>query len=159
MVDVDSPHVSSVTSDFKDQAVKTETQAERMAQEADHKARVESARAEEKVKEEANKAKEKAEEAKNKAAAKGKEVKKAAKQEARHLDANKDNPVFVGNAILWTVTAVAVAVGAYQKHTEGKLDVELAGKVALGLGVLGAADYFGSKWLVENKFPVDNSNK
>lgn len=116
--------------------MKTETQAERIAQETERKAEIEKVHAEQK-----------AEELKKKAAAKGKETKHTMKEQGRHLDANKENPVFVGNAILWTVTAAAVAIGAYQKHTEGKLDVELAGKVALGLGALGAADYFASKYV------------
>lgn len=82
---------------------------------------------------------------KKKADAKAKDAKAAAKKEAEHLDKNKDNPVFIGNYILWTVTAAAVAYGAYQKNAKGELDVKLAGTVALGLGALGAADYYASK--------------
>lgn len=134
LVDVDSVHVHSVKSDFEEQAVQTETQAERLEQEAEAKTRAEAAKAEDKAKE-----------LKKKADAKAKDVKAAAKKEAEHLDKNKDNPVFVGNYILWGVTAAAVAYGAYQKNAEGKLDVKLAGTVALGLGALGAADYFVSK--------------
>lgn len=134
LVDVDSPHVNSVKSDFEEQAVQTETQAERLEQEAEAKTRAETAKAEEKAKE-----------LKKKADAKAKDAKAAAKKEAEHLDKNKDNPVFIGNYILWTVTAAAVAYGAYQKNAKGELDVKLAGTVALGLGALGAADYYASK--------------
>ncbi|KAK5944158.1 hypothetical protein PMZ80_003439 [Knufia obscura] len=143
LVDVDSPHVNSVKSDYEDQAVKTETQAERIAQEAEHKAQVNAKRAEDK-----------AEDLKKKASAKGKEAKSEVKKEAKKFDQNKDNPVFIGNYILWGITAAAVGYGAYQRHSEGKLDVETVGTVALGLGALGAADYFASKWLVENKYPT-----
>lgn len=143
LVDVDSPHISSVKSDFEDQAVKTETQAERIEQETEAKARSE-----------AHKAEEKAKELKKEAATKAKEAKKEIKKEAKHLDENKDNPVYIGNAILWTLTAAAVGYGAYQKHSEGKLDINIVGTTALALGALGAADYFGSKWLIENRYPT-----
>lgn len=121
-------------SDFEEQAVQTETQAERLEQEAEAKTRAEVAQAEDKAKE-----------VKKKADSKAKEAKAAAKREAEHLDKNKDNPVYIGNYILWTLTAAAVGYGAYQKSAEGKLDAKLAGTVALGLGALGAADYFVSK--------------
>ena len=134
LIDVDSPHVQSVKSDFEDQTIKTETQAERIAQEAEHKAQVN-----------AKKAEDKAAELKKKAATKGKEAKAEAKKEARKFDENKDNPVFIGNYILWGITAAAVGYGAYQRHSEGRLDVETVGTVALGLGALGVADYFASK--------------
>lgn len=134
LVDVDSPHVHSVKSDFEDQAVKTETQAERISEEAEHKAQANAKRAEDK-----------AAELKKKAATKGKEAKAELKKEARKFDENKDNPVFIGNYILWGLTAAAVGYGAYQRHSEGKLDLETVGTVALGLGALGVADYFASK--------------
>lgn len=114
--------------------MKTETQAERLEREAEADARAAAAKAEAK-----------ADDLKKKAATAGKDAKKALKKDAQKLNENKDNPVFVGNAILWTVTAAAVGYGAYKKHSEGKLDVTLAGTVALGLGVLGAVDYFASK--------------
>lgn len=46
-----------------------------------------------------------------------------------------------------------IQVGAYKKHQEGQLDWKLAGSVAGVVGVLGVADYFGSQWLLENKYP------
>ena len=39
LIDVDSPHVVSVKSDFEEQAIKTETQAERIEREQEAKAR------------------------------------------------------------------------------------------------------------------------
>merc|ERR1712000_745476 len=112
LIDVDSPHVSSVKSDFQEQEVKTETQAERMEHEAEDKARAD-----------AQKASEAAESAKKKAATKSKEVKDALKKDGQKLSENRDNPVVVGNALIWGITAVALV------------------------------DYFGSKWLLENKYP------
>lgn len=134
MVDVDSPHISSVRSEFEDQAVKTESQATRMEHEAEDKAR-----------EYGQKASEAASDAKKKAATKGKEAKEKAKAGSKKLQDNQDNPVVVGNAVILVVGTVALAAGAYQKHKEGKLDWQLAGTVAGIVGILGVADYFASK--------------
>jgi len=142
LIDVDSPHVSSVKSDFQDQAVKTDTQADRLAHEAEDKARVAS-----------QKSAAAAQSAKDKAIAKGKQAKATLKADGKKLSDNRDNPVVVGNAIIWGVATVAIGYGAYQKHSEGKLDWKLAGTVAGIVGAFGVADYFGSKWLLENKFP------
>lgn len=134
MVDVDSPHVSSVKSDFEEQATKTQTQAIRKEHEAEDKAR-----------EYGQKASEATSDAKKKAASKGKEAKEKAKAGGKKLQDNQDNPVFVGNAVILVVGTVALAAGAYQKHKEGRLDWQLAGTVAGVVGVLGVADYFASK--------------
>jgi hypothetical protein len=134
MVDVDSPHVSSVKSDFEDQAIKTQTQATRKEHEAEDKAR-----------EFGQKASEAAADAKKKAAVKGKEAKEKAKASGKKLQDNQDNPVFVGNAVILVIGTVALAVRAYQKHKEGKLDWQLASTVAGVVGVVGVADYFASK--------------
>jgi hypothetical protein len=134
LIDVDSPHVSSVKSDFEEQATKTQTQATRKEHEAEDKAR-----------EYEQKASEAARDAKKKAAAKGKEAKEKAKAGGKKLQDNQDNPVVVGNAVIITVGAIALAAGAYKKHSEGKLDWELAGTVAGIVAVFGVADYFASK--------------
>ncbi|KAL8793777.1 MAG: hypothetical protein Q9195_003607 [Heterodermia aff. obscurata] len=62
LVDVDSPHISQVHSDFKSQAQQTGTQAERMAKEAEDQARQTSAQAEQKASEASGEAKKKASE-------------------------------------------------------------------------------------------------
>lgn len=67
------------------------------------------------------------------------------KKDGKKLEENKDNPVVIGNALLWTVAAVGVGVAAYQKHSEGKLDLQAAGQFAGILALIGVADYFGSK--------------
>ncbi|KIW72789.1 hypothetical protein PV04_00964 [Phialophora macrospora] len=142
LVDVDSPHVNSVTSDFREQAVKTDTQAERIEHEAEDKARAA-----------AKQFSQEAESAKKKAAAKGKKIKDELKADGHKLSENRDNPVVIGNALVWGIATVAIGYGAYQKHTEGKLDWQLAGTVAGAVGAFAVADYFGSKWLLENKYP------
>lgn len=134
MIDVDSPHVSSVKSDFQEQAVKTETQLERLEHEAEDRARAA-----------AKEFSHEAESAKKKAATKGKKIKDELKKDGKALSDNKDNPVVIGNALIWGIATVAIGYGAYQKHTEGKLDWQLAGTVAAGVGAFAVADYFGSK--------------
>ena len=95
-------HVQSVKSDFEDQEVKTQTQASRLENEAEDEARRESKRAAES-----------ASQAKKKTAAKGKEAKAEVKKGGKKLNENRDNPVVVGNAVLWGVGIVVVGVGAY----------------------------------------------
>lgn len=120
-------------SDWEDQAVKTETQAERIAREAEADA--------ERIVENATK---QASSAKNKMSAEAKKAKASLKKDGKTLAENRDNPVVIGNAILWTITAAAVGWGAYQKHQEGKLDWKVAGTVAGGIGALAIGDYFAS---------------
>ena len=134
LIDVDSPHVSSVVSDFKEHAVKTETQADRLEHEAEDKGRAE-----------AKKLSRDAESLKKQAITKGKEIKDELKKDGNKLNENRDNPVVIGNALIWGIATVAIGYGAYQKHTEGKLDWQLAGTVAAGVGAFAVADYFGSK--------------
>lgn len=134
LIDVDSPHVSSVKSDFQEQAVKTETQLERLEHEAEDKARAA-----------AKEFSHEAESAKKKAATKGKQIKDELKKDGKALSDNKDNPVVIGNALIWGIATIAIGYGAYQKHSEGKLDWQLAGTVAAGVGAFAVADYFGSK--------------
>ena len=121
-------------SDFQEQAVQTETQAERIEQELEAKARAEG-----------QKMSEAAAGAKKRAATKGKEVKDALKKDGQKWSENRDNPVVVGNALIWGIATIAIGYGAYQKHSEGKLDWQLAGTVAGCVGAFAVADYFGSK--------------
>ena len=136
LVDVDSPHVSSVPSDFQSQHIQTDTQATRLEHEAEDSAR----RAE-------KKASNAAESAKKKAATKGKEIKNELKKGEKTLSDNRDNPVVIGNAVVWGVGIIALTAAGWQKHKEGKLDWQLAGSVAGALAVFGVADYFGSKYV------------
>lgn len=134
LIDVDSPHVSSVKSDFEDQAIKTETQAARIEREAEAKAKA----AQQKVSEAASSSK-------DKLSKEAKKAKATLKEDGKKLSENRDNPVVVGNALIWGIATVAIGYGAYQKHTEGKLDWQLAGTVAGAVAAFGVVDYFGSK--------------
>merc|ERR1711939_129825 len=130
LVDVDSPHVSSVPSDFESQSIKTDTQAARIEREAeDAKIR----------------AKQEAEKAKSKAASKlGK-----GKNEV------KANPVFFGNAVLVGVLGTVLGVGAYRKYAQGELSWKTAGIWGGVVGLFATADYFLTGFLYK-KYPPKN---
>jgi len=142
LIDVDSPHVSSVHSEFESQEVKTSTQAERLEHEAEDAAR-----------DFEDKAKSAAASAKEKASAKGKKAKDKARETGKEMKENSDNPVVIGNAVVIAVGAAALGFGAYQKHAKGELTwkvVGLWGGVVAGLAV---GDYYLSQWLFKNKYP------
>lgn len=101
--------------------------------------------AEDKARAASKKASEEAESVKKRASAKSKDAKEAIKKDSEKLNANRDNPVVVGNALLWGIGVAAIGYGAYQKHSEGKLDWSFAGTVVGIVAAVGVADYFGSK--------------
>ncbi|KAK4990951.1 hypothetical protein LTR66_004607 [Elasticomyces elasticus] len=132
LVDVDSPHVSSVPSDYESQPVKTETQAERARLEAE--------------------AKEKAEHAKREAAAKKEHAKKNAEKAKKSMKENSDNPVVIGNAVAMAAFAGVLGVGAYRKYTAGELTWKVAGLWAGVVGLFAVGDYYVSQYLFK-KYP------
>ncbi|GIK03927.1 hypothetical protein Aspvir_008002 [Aspergillus viridinutans] len=117
LVDVDSPHVVSVDSDFLNQDVKTTTQADRLEREAQEK-------------------EERKEQAK---------VEKAKAKATRAGHVAKRNPVFLGNAVLYALVGAALGYGAYRKHAEGKLSWKLVGTWTGIVGAFSTVDYFVSK--------------
>ncbi|KAL8743259.1 MAG: hypothetical protein Q9190_004379, partial [Brigantiaea leucoxantha] len=159
LIDVDSPHISSVSSEFESQAVQTRTQAERMEREAEDKARATS----QKASEAGNEASQKASEASSKASGESKkfteyasekgeafgkeakdeyeklkkstskgyrEGKEGAKDKGSELSRNRDNPVVIGNAVVIALVSAGLGFGAYKKYTQGELDWKLAGATA-----------------------------
>lgn len=117
MVDVDSPHVSSVDPNFLNQNVKTSTQAERLQREQERET----------------------------VEAENQSRKARAKAKAEKASQNKSNPVVVGNAVLLGLVGAGLGYGAYQKHLSGKLSWELVGIWSGAVGAFGVADYFVSK--------------
>lgn len=126
LVDVDSPHISSVPSDYESQSIKTDTQAAREERE-------------EEVKREA-------ENLKKQAAAK----KEAAKDKMRK---NADNPVVISNAVVAAVVAGVLGIGAYRKYTRGELTGKLVAATAGVLGLFGVADYYVSQYFFKRNPP------
>ncbi|WEW57029.1 hypothetical protein PRK78_002488 [Emydomyces testavorans] len=127
LVDVDSPHVSTVPPNYESQSVKTTTQAERLQREEGEKHR-----------ERDRNAKEKAKIAKERGKAK-------AKGTYTMLCENKSNPVVVTNAILLTAASAGLGYGAYQKYLKGLLSWETVAWWSGGIGAVGIMDYYVSK--------------
>lgn len=121
LIDVDTPHVASVDSNFLDQEVQTTTQADRLEREAAAAAE-QQARARENT---------------------GKKAK--ARKAESGLRKNADNPVFIGNAVLVTLLGAGLGFGAYRQHVQGKLSWEAVGLWSGVVGAVGAVDYFVSK--------------
>lgn len=118
LVDVDSPHVSSVRSDFEDQAVKTDTQATRLEHESEDTARAARKEAEDAARAAGKKAAAAADKAKKELSADAKKARKEIKKGMGSLNENRDNPVVVGNTLLWGITVVALGVGLSGSITE-----------------------------------------
>lgn len=138
LIDVDTDSVHTVPSDFSSQPVKTSTQADRL----EHEAEATEARA----KEEYAAAKEKA--------AKGeKEAKAKAKKYAGRLEANSDNPVFIGNAVAVVALSAGLGFGAYRKYAAGELSWKVVGAWTGVVGLFAVGDYYLSQYLFKNKYP------
>lgn len=118
LVDVDSPHISSVPSDYESQSVKTDTQAARQEREEEIK--------------------DAAKELRDSAAAK----KEKAKDKARK---NADNPVVLSNAVGLAVVAAALGFGAYRKYSRGELTGKVVAAWAGVVGLFGLGDYYVSQ--------------
>ncbi|KAG9247691.1 hypothetical protein BJ878DRAFT_414325 [Calycina marina] len=131
LIDVDSESVRTVPSNFKEQDIQTETQINRLEQDA-------------------KSSKEKAKEEAKQAAAKSK---KEAKKVKSSLEANSENPVFVGNAIAITVLSGALGFGAYKKYASGELTCKVIAAWTGVVGLFAGADYYLSSYLFKNKYP------
>ena len=93
LIDVDSPHVSSVTSDYSGE---TDTQMKR----EEHEAKEAEQNAKDKFKEIEGEAAKKYEKGKGYAKDKGKKAEASTKKGGKKLSDNRTNPVVVGNAIV-----------------------------------------------------------
>lgn len=125
LVDVDSPHISSVPSDFESQSVKTDTQAERIELEDRTKEAVQEA------KEEAKKGKEK--------------VKAKAQHSGNFAKENAQNPVLIGNALTVGILGTVLGVGAYKKYVREELTWKVFGAWAGVVGLFAVGDYYVSQ--------------
>ena len=117
-------------SDFSSQHIQTSTQAERIAQEAEA--------AEARVKEVAQKASKSTSKAEKDAKAKGKKA-------VQSLEANSDNPVFIGNAVAVVALSAGLGFGAYRKYAAGELTWKVVGAWTGIVGLFAAGDYYLSQ--------------
>lgn len=120
LIDVDTDSVHTVPSDFSSQPIQTQTQLDRLEHEA--------AAAEERAKEEASAAKAKA--------------KKEGKKVKSNLEANSDNPVYIGNAVAVVALSAGLGFGAYRKYAAGELTWKVVGAWTAVVGLFAAGDYY-----------------
>ncbi|KAF1809527.1 hypothetical protein P152DRAFT_476426 [Eremomyces bilateralis CBS 781.70] len=137
LIDVDSPHISSVPSDFESQSVKTDTQAKRLDREAEaDELRAETA----------------AKQAKEKANAKAKAAKSKAGGASKCVRENAGNPVVLGNFVALGALGTLLGIGGYRKYVSGELSWKVMGISAGAVGLFATGDYFLSKYLFK-KYP------
>ncbi|ESZ92736.1 hypothetical protein SBOR_6901 [Sclerotinia borealis F-4128] len=128
LIDVDTDSVHTVPSDFQSQPIQTETQANRLEQEAEQiEAKIRSA--------------------------KDVSAKKSKKNKSL-VEENRHNPVIIGNAIAVAVLSAGLGFGAYQKYAKGDLTWKVVGVWAGLVGVLATGDYYLSSYLFETKQPA-----
>ncbi|TVY83088.1 hypothetical protein LSUE1_G002288 [Lachnellula suecica] len=138
LIDVDTDSVHTVPSDFSSQPIQTETQMDRLEHEA--------VAAEARAKEAASKASKKfSEEEKN--------AKAKAKKAAGRIEANSDNPVFIGNAVAIVALSAGLGFGAYRKYAANELTWKVVGAWTGVVGLFAAGDYYLSQYLFKNKYP------
>ncbi|ATZ55424.1 hypothetical protein BCIN_12g00220 [Botrytis cinerea B05.10] len=128
LIDVDTDSVHTVPSDFQSQPVQTETQANRLEQEAEQ--------IEAKLR-----------------AAKDAASKKSKKGKSR-VQENSDNPVVIGNAIAVAALSTGLGFGAYSKYAKGELTWKVVGAWAGVVGALAVGDYYLSSYLFKTKYPA-----
>ncbi|KAF2762320.1 hypothetical protein EJ05DRAFT_205661 [Pseudovirgaria hyperparasitica] len=128
LIDVDTPHVSTVPSTFSSQEIQTDTQAARIERE------------------------EQAADARAKAQAAADKAKAKSRRAGGILSKNADNPVVLGNLVTAGLLTGVLGLGAYRKYTAGELSWKVAGAWAGAVGLFAAADYFVSQRLFQ-KYP------
>jgi len=165
-VDVDSPHIASVPSDYKSQEIKTDTQRERMELEEEDKARQAQQKTQHKARETEHKVKDKASREKDEVeqemmdkARQGeraaKEAKEKVKKAADVAQKNPGNPVIFGNALVLTALGIALGVDGWRRYQRGTFGWAAAGAWAGIIGAFAVGDYFVSR-LGLQKYPPKN---
>ena len=109
LVDVDSPHVSSVPSSYSGETSTQVEREEREAEEAERKAKA-------KFEEVEGEAAKKYEKGKGVAARKANEAKESVKGKGESFDRNRENPVVVGNLVLVGLGSAALGYVNRRKY-------------------------------------------
>ena len=143
LIDVDTPKVSSVPSDYSSQSVKTDTQATRLEQESEIKDRIASS--------------------KNSKSDKEQPRRERAKEEAKGLydmlKKNSGNPVVIGNAVMVSAFVGVLSWGGFKGFQSANArggsswSVGAGAALAGAVGLFGLGDYYVSKWAL-GKYPV-----
>ncbi|KAK4213415.1 mitochondrial intermembrane space import and assembly protein 40 [Rhypophila decipiens] len=131
LIDVDMPSVHTVPSDFKEQEIKTETQAARIEHDKREKELVDKARAE-------------ADLAKKKARRKAHQADNWMSRKFEGMSEETSWALLAGNALALAGISSVVGYKAYGLYSRGLLDKKA---VAIGLGVVGLVGAFESVFL------------
>ena len=132
LVDVDSPQVHTVPSDFREQDVQTDTQRDRIEHDA-AAVEAQAIAAEQKAKKEFHEKELKA--------------KEKAKKAANRVEKNTDNPVYIANAVTVVALGGALGLGAYRKYVAGELTWKVVGVWAGVVGLFAAGEVYLSKYV------------
>lgn len=76
---------------------------------------------------------------------KEKDAKAKAKKTGSRIEANSDNPVFIGNAIAVVGLSAGLGFGAYRKYAAGELTWKVVGAWTGLVGLFAAGDYYLSQ--------------
>jgi len=134
LIDVDSPHVSSVPSSFESQPVKTTTQADRLDREAEDEQRTAEAKAKAKAKHARDRASERT---------------RAAGRKVRE---NSENSIMLANGVLSVALFGGLGYAAYVRYRAGELTWRVVGLGAAVLGAFSVADYYVTQYFFQ-KYP------
>jgi hypothetical protein len=76
-----------------------------------------------------------------------KNAKAKAKKGASRIDANSDNPVFIGNAVAVVAISAGLGFGAYRKYAAGELSWKVVGAWSGVVGLFAVGDYYLSQYV------------
>ena len=82
-----------------------------------------------------------------------KDAKAKAKKAGHRIEANSDNPVFVGNAVAVIALSAGLGFGAYRKYAAGELSWKVVGAWTSVVGLFAVGDYYLSQWLFKTYPP------
>ncbi|MCJ1228017.1 hypothetical protein MMC12_004676 [Toensbergia leucococca] len=153
MVDVDSPHISSVASDYTVGGDETTRKADEFEEEISHQAEETKRTAKQKFDEVSKDASKNFDKAKKATSKKSGQAKEKASRAGDELRDNKDNPVIIGNAVVICAGSAILGYQAFQKYSAGELNWKIVAAWTGAVGLFAAGDYYLSQYLFKNKYP------
>lgn len=83
------------------------------------------------------------------------EGKKEGKKAEQWAEKNKDNPVVVGNAVVFALLGAGLSFGAYRMHSQNRLTGQVVAATAGVLSLFAISDYYVSQFFFQ-KYPPKN---
>ncbi|KAI9808361.1 MAG: hypothetical protein M1826_004345 [Phylliscum demangeonii] len=143
--------------ELSEQTKATTREAQAKAHDVKEDARQKAHDVKEEVRHKAHDVKHKAHDVKAKAEAETKKAAdratKVAKATSHDLQENKENPVYVANAVVVAALCAALGFGGYRKYAAGELTWKVVGAWAGVVGLFAAGDFYLSQYLVKNRYP------